>query len=133
MEKKLSVLGVDLAKQVFHLVGMDAHGTIVVRKRLYRQLRARTCSRWEASLAKARRTKGHGCWPGTAVQPPLGLDMPHRTGYGSTDRSGDARRGQAASTASGHSGPQHREAQLVRCESIVRDRYEETDESKTGE
>ena len=36
MEKKLSVLGIDLAKQVFHLVGMDAHGTIVVRKRLYR-------------------------------------------------------------------------------------------------
>ena len=34
MEKKLSVLGIDLAKQVFHLVGMDAHGTIVVRKRL---------------------------------------------------------------------------------------------------
>jgi transposase len=33
---KLSVLGIDLAKQVFHLVGMDAHGTIVVRKRLYR-------------------------------------------------------------------------------------------------
>jgi transposase len=36
MEKKLSVLGIDIAKQVFHLVGMDAHGTIVVRKRLYR-------------------------------------------------------------------------------------------------
>jgi transposase len=34
--KKLSVLGIDMAKQVFHLVGMDAHGTIVVRKRLYR-------------------------------------------------------------------------------------------------
>ena len=36
MEKKLSVLGIDLAKQVFHLVGMDEHGTILVRKRLYR-------------------------------------------------------------------------------------------------
>jgi hypothetical protein len=36
MEKKLSVVGIDFAKQVFHLVGMDAHGTIVVRKRLYR-------------------------------------------------------------------------------------------------
>src|SRR5215208_4414044 len=35
-EKTLSVLGIDLAQQVFHLVGMDAHGTIVVRKRLYR-------------------------------------------------------------------------------------------------
>jgi len=36
MKKKLSVLGIDIAKQVFHLVGMDAHGPIVVRKRLYR-------------------------------------------------------------------------------------------------
>ena len=36
MEQKLSVLGIDLAKQVFHLVGMNAHGTIVVRKRLFR-------------------------------------------------------------------------------------------------
>jgi transposase len=36
MKKKLSVLGIDIAKHVFHLVGMDAHGTIVVRKRLYR-------------------------------------------------------------------------------------------------
>ena len=36
MEKKLSVVGIDIAKQVFHLVGMDEHGTILVRKRLYR-------------------------------------------------------------------------------------------------
>jgi transposase len=36
MEKKLSVVGLDIAKQVFHLVGMDEHGTIVMRKRLYR-------------------------------------------------------------------------------------------------
>jgi transposase len=36
MEQKLSVLGIDIAKQVFHLVGMDAHGTIQLRKRLYR-------------------------------------------------------------------------------------------------
>src|SRR6476620_9269698 len=36
MEQKLSALDIDIAKQVFHLVGMDAHGTIVVRKRLYR-------------------------------------------------------------------------------------------------
>jgi hypothetical protein len=34
MAKKLRVLGIDIAKQVFHLVGMDAHGAIVVRKRL---------------------------------------------------------------------------------------------------
>ena len=36
MEKKLRVLGLDIAKHVFHLVGLDAHGTIVVRQRLYR-------------------------------------------------------------------------------------------------
>ena len=34
--KKLRVVGIDMAKQVFHLVGMDEHGTILVRKRLYR-------------------------------------------------------------------------------------------------
>jgi len=33
--KKLSVVGLDIAKQVFHLVGMDEHGTILVHKRLY--------------------------------------------------------------------------------------------------
>ena len=36
MAQKLSVLGIDIAKQVFHLVGMDVHGTIQLRKRLYR-------------------------------------------------------------------------------------------------
>jgi transposase len=34
--KKLSVVGIDIAKQVFHLVSMDEQGTILVRKRLYR-------------------------------------------------------------------------------------------------
>ena len=74
----------------------------------------------------ARRIKGHGCRPGTAVQPPLGLDMPYRTGYGNTERSGDARRGQAASAARGDSGAHHREAEIVPCRSIARGRYEET-------
>jgi hypothetical protein len=32
--KKLSVIGIDIAKQVLHLVGMDEHGTLLVRKRL---------------------------------------------------------------------------------------------------
>jgi transposase len=36
MEKKLSVVGSDMATQVFPLVGMDAPGTILMRKRLYR-------------------------------------------------------------------------------------------------
>jgi transposase len=32
----LRVVGIDMAKQVFPLVGMDAHGTILLRKRLSR-------------------------------------------------------------------------------------------------
>jgi transposase len=36
LAKKLSVLGIDLATQVVHLAGMDAHGPRVVRNRLYR-------------------------------------------------------------------------------------------------
>src|SRR2546423_10908627 len=36
MEKKLRVVGIDSAKQVLHLVGMDEHGTMLRRKRLYR-------------------------------------------------------------------------------------------------
>ena len=34
--KKLSIVDIDIAKQVFPLVGMDEQGTILVRKRLYR-------------------------------------------------------------------------------------------------
>jgi transposase len=34
--KKLSVVGIHIAKQVFPLVGRDEQGTILVRKRLYR-------------------------------------------------------------------------------------------------
>jgi transposase len=36
MKQKFSVLGIDIAKQVFHLVGMNEQGTILLRKRLYR-------------------------------------------------------------------------------------------------
>jgi transposase len=32
----LSVMGIDIAKQVFHLVGMDERGQVVMRKRLTR-------------------------------------------------------------------------------------------------
>ena len=35
MEQKLSVVGIDLAKQVFHHVGINEHGRILVCKRLY--------------------------------------------------------------------------------------------------
>ncbi|MGC2160443.1 MAG: hypothetical protein WA634_00915 [Silvibacterium sp.] len=33
---EIRVIGIDLAKSVFHLVGMDQHGKIVVRRRLSR-------------------------------------------------------------------------------------------------
>src|SRR5687768_380402 len=36
MTQELSIVGIDLAKSVFHLVGMDARGKIIVRKRLLR-------------------------------------------------------------------------------------------------
>jgi transposase len=36
MKKNLRVLGIDTAKQIFHVVGMDDTGTIVLRKRLPR-------------------------------------------------------------------------------------------------
>jgi transposase len=34
--KKLRVVGIDIAKQVFPLMGRDEHGTMLVRKQLYR-------------------------------------------------------------------------------------------------
>jgi transposase len=36
MKQEMSVLGIDIAKRVFHAVGMDEKGTIVLRKRLSR-------------------------------------------------------------------------------------------------
>ena len=36
VNQHIRVLGIDIAKQVFHLVGMDGRGTVVLRKRLYR-------------------------------------------------------------------------------------------------
>src|SRR5947209_1228702 len=36
MKHETSVLGIDIAKQVFHAVGMDERGKIVCRKRLAR-------------------------------------------------------------------------------------------------
>ena len=36
MNPELSVVGIDLAKSIFHLVGMDEHGKIILRKRLAR-------------------------------------------------------------------------------------------------
>src|SRR5262245_23157229 len=36
MKPKLSVVGIDLAKSLFHLVGMDERGKIILRQRLAR-------------------------------------------------------------------------------------------------
>jgi hypothetical protein len=36
MQQEMSVLGIDIAKRLFHAVGMDERGTIVFRKRLSR-------------------------------------------------------------------------------------------------
>jgi hypothetical protein len=36
MEQEMSILGIDIAKRVFHAVGMDERGKIVLRKRLPR-------------------------------------------------------------------------------------------------
>jgi transposase len=36
MTQELRIVGLDLAKSVLHLVGMDARGKIIVRKRLLR-------------------------------------------------------------------------------------------------
>jgi transposase len=36
MAQTISVLGIDIAKQVFHIVGMEDRGRVVLRKRLAR-------------------------------------------------------------------------------------------------
>jgi hypothetical protein len=33
MAQHMSVLGIDIARQVFHVVGMDVRGPVVLRKR----------------------------------------------------------------------------------------------------
>jgi transposase len=36
MNQDMSVVGIDIAKRVFHVIGMDKRGKIILRKRLYR-------------------------------------------------------------------------------------------------
>ena len=36
MKRDMSVVGIDIAKRVFHLVGMDERGKIVLRRRCSR-------------------------------------------------------------------------------------------------
>ena len=35
MKRDINVIGIDIAKRVFHVIGMDTRGTIILRKRLY--------------------------------------------------------------------------------------------------
>ena len=37
MRQDISVVGIDIAKRVFHLVGTDKRGTVIMRKRLNRR------------------------------------------------------------------------------------------------
>ena len=36
MKRDINVISIDIAKRVFHVIGMDTRGTIILRKRLYR-------------------------------------------------------------------------------------------------
>ena len=36
MKRDITVIGIDIAKRVLHVSGMDTWGTIILRKRLYR-------------------------------------------------------------------------------------------------
>jgi len=70
MKPDLSVVGIDSAKRVFHVVGMDARGKIVLRKRLMRgeviSFMARLpqvpvgMEAWGGSHYWARRLREHG-------------------------------------------------------------------------
>ncbi len=35
MKRDINVIGIDIAKRMLHVIGMDTRGTIVIRKRLY--------------------------------------------------------------------------------------------------
>jgi hypothetical protein len=35
MQRDINVIGIDIAKRVLHVIGMDTRGTIILRKRLY--------------------------------------------------------------------------------------------------
>ena len=51
---KLQALGIDLAKKVFHLVGLDSSGQVVIRKRCsHRQVLGFTANTTAAALASA--------------------------------------------------------------------------------
>jgi hypothetical protein len=64
MKPEMSVLGIDIAKRLFHAVGMDERGTIVFRKRLSR----------------------HGLIPFIAKLPPVLIGMETCGGEGATPR-----------------------------------------------
>ena len=43
---EMNVLGIDIAKRVFHAVGMDDRGNVVYRKRVQRQLQRNELARF---------------------------------------------------------------------------------------
>ena len=47
---KLHVVGIDLGKTVFHLVGLDSTGRAVIRKTCSRNARPRKCAPLQASM-----------------------------------------------------------------------------------
>ena len=65
MKPAMSVLGIDIAKRVFHAVGMDERGKIVLRKRLSRhdlipmpiEVKAMPCKLWRP-MPKTMRPQG---------------------------------------------------------------------------
>ena len=61
---KLHVLGIDLGKTVFHLVGLDSTGKVVIRKRCSRrQLLAFTANlQVQLSPGVARTSKAEDLW-----------------------------------------------------------------------
>jgi hypothetical protein len=60
MKRDINVVGIDIAKRVFHLVGMDERGKIVMRKR---------CSRGEVLPLMANLGPDH--WDGSVRWRPL--------------------------------------------------------------
>ena len=52
MQQHLSVVGIDLAKRVFHVVGMDEMGKVVLRKRVTQEALIPECMPMNSWIAK---------------------------------------------------------------------------------
>ena len=67
MKPELSVVGIDLAKNIFHLVGMDERGKLILRKRLARGEEYRRIKRPFPPTARAHPV-AHPAPPGTTTR-----------------------------------------------------------------